>query len=47
MIRPYKSTNKEELVKILQLNVPKYFDTAEEKDFVEYLDGRGENLFRF
>jgi len=38
MIRPYEQTDKPELIKILNLNVPKYFDPSEVKDFISYLD---------
>lgn len=38
MIRPYKRTDKNEVVELLRLNIPKYFDTTEEVDFIDYLD---------
>ena len=37
MIRPYTNSDKEQLVEIFNLNVPKYFDSIELNEFVEYL----------
>ncbi|MCC9044366.1 GNAT family N-acetyltransferase [Myroides sp. M-43] len=37
-IRPYQSTDKQELLNILQLNVPTYFAQEEVNDLAEYLD---------
>jgi len=37
MIRPYQPTDQEHLLAIFKLNVPKYFDPKEVKDFEEYL----------
>lgn len=45
MIRTYKSADKEELLNLLQLNTPQYFDASEEADFIEYLDHRLEDYF--
>lgn len=47
MIRPYRISDKEELVKILKLNIPQYFDEREEMDFIEYLDHHRESYFVF
>lgn len=38
MIRPYTSEDKEELVEVFTLNVPKYFDPKEIQDFKKYLE---------
>lgn len=38
MIRPYISEDKKELVEVLTLNVPKYFDPKEIQDFKKYLE---------
>ncbi|MFD2999702.1 GNAT family N-acetyltransferase [Pontibacter toksunensis] len=45
MIRAYTSNNKEELLILLRLNTPQYFDVSEEADFIEYLDHRLEDYF--
>ena len=37
MIRPFRVTDKEHLLKIFNLNTPKYFDKKELRDFEEYL----------
>jgi ribosomal protein S18 acetylase RimI-like enzyme len=37
MIRPYKPTDKESLLKIFNFNVPEFFDKKELNDFKEYL----------
>jgi N-acetylglutamate synthase-like GNAT family acetyltransferase len=37
MIRSYHPSDKESLIDILQLNVPKYFDAAEVNEFINYL----------
>ncbi len=42
MIRPYKPTDKESLLKIFSLNTPKYFDKNEIRDFEEYLEQKTE-----
>jgi len=38
MIRPYKYTDRKELVEIFKLNIPAYFDPKELTDFEEYLE---------
>ncbi|MEM5563772.1 MULTISPECIES: GNAT family N-acetyltransferase [Psychroserpens] len=42
MIRPYKPTDKEQLLKVFNLNVPKFFDKNETNDFLEYLEQKPE-----
>ncbi len=37
MIRPYTSTDKEELLRIFALNTPQFFDKKEVQDFEAYL----------
>ncbi|WP_224996418.1 GNAT family N-acetyltransferase [Cesiribacter sp. SM1] len=45
MIREYTSKDKEQILELLRLNTPQYFDRSEESDFVEYLDLRVESYF--
>ncbi len=45
MIRPYTNKDKKELLKILKLNIPQYFDKEEANDFVIYLDKEVEDYF--
>lgn len=45
MIRPYTNADKEQVVAIMQLNVPRYFDEAEVEDFIQYLDNFRESYF--
>lgn len=45
MIRPYQSTDKEDLIKVFKLNVPKYFDPKETKMFEGYLERKGDTYF--
>ena len=42
MIRPYKPTDIESLLKIFRFNTPKYFDKNEINDFEEYLEQKAE-----
>ena len=37
-IREYNHTDKNDLIQILRLNTPKYFSSAEEVDFLHYLE---------
>ena len=37
MIRSYQTQDRDILTDIFRMNVPKYFDSNEEKDFIEYL----------
>lgn len=41
MIRSYKIEDKKQLVKIFELNTPKYFNPNEINDFKEYIDLHG------
>lgn len=45
MIRSYTSEDKEELVALLKLNIPQYFDKSEVSDFTAYLNNHAENYF--
>lgn len=45
MIRPYKSKDKDKLIELIRLNIPKYFAPSEEKDFIDYLDDYLEDYF--
>jgi [ribosomal protein S18]-alanine N-acetyltransferase len=45
IIRKYKSDDLEELVHLLQLNIPDYFAASEENDFVDYLENHLEDYF--
>lgn len=47
MIRPYHEKDRTEIIALLKLNIPTYFDPSEEKDFVEYLDQHLEDYFVF
>ena len=42
MIRPYKLTDKERLLKVFSLNTPKFFDENEIKDFEAYLEQKAD-----
>ncbi len=45
MIRPYRITDNEELIKIFKLNVPKYFSPNETNDFENYLKDYSDTYF--
>lgn len=45
MIRSYLSTDKPKLLKLMELNVPIYFDRSEIADFDAYLDQQVEDYF--
>lgn len=45
MIRPYSSNDKKELLHLLRLNTPRYFDATEEADYIAYLDNHLEDYF--
>ncbi len=45
IIREYKETDKQELIKLIQLNTPVYFEASEEKEFIEYLENKREDYF--
>jgi ribosomal protein S18 acetylase RimI-like enzyme len=42
MIRPFNISDKESLLEIFNLNVPKYFDPNEVHEFVDYLENKGD-----
>ncbi|TNE54958.1 MAG: N-acetyltransferase [Bacteroidetes bacterium] len=44
-IRPYQSTDREQLLELLRLNTPTYFAPEEEADFIEYLEQHLEEYF--
>ncbi|MBL6447817.1 GNAT family N-acetyltransferase [Fulvivirga sp. 29W222] len=44
-IRPYKDTDKEELIKLMRLNTPQYFDPSEESEFASYLENELESYY--
>lgn len=45
VIRPYISHDRKELLDLLRMNTPTYFDPAEENDFVDYLEHHAQNYF--
>ena len=45
VIRPFNISDRERLIHIFRLNTPTYFDSNEEKDFMEYLDKHGDTYF--
>lgn len=45
MIRPYHSGDKQQLLTLLALNVPRYFARSEVADFSDYLDSHVETYF--
>lgn len=47
VIREYKTTDREELVRLLCLNIPTFFAPAEQQDFEQYLDLKREMYFVF
>jgi ribosomal protein S18 acetylase RimI-like enzyme len=44
-IRFYQNEDKEELIKLIKLTIPTYFDSSEEKEFAEYLERYKEDYF--
>ena len=44
-IRFYQNTDKEAVIKLIQLNIPTYFEESEEEDFVDYLEKYKEDYF--
>ena len=44
-IRTYKDSDKNSLIKLIQLNTPNYFDISEEDDFIKYLEEELEDYF--
>ena len=45
MIRPYSPEDKTQLLHLLKLNSPQYFDPSEEADYIHYLDHELEDYF--
>jgi [ribosomal protein S18]-alanine N-acetyltransferase len=45
MIRPYQPADQPALLEILRLNTPRFFDHAEEQDFLHYLTHQREEYF--
>ena len=45
MIRPYTFNDKPQLLHLLQLNTPQYFDPTEEAEYIHYLDQELEDYF--
>lgn len=44
-IRFYQEEDKEAVIKLIQLNIPTYFEESEEKEFAEYLEKYKEDYF--
>lgn len=44
-IRTYQEADKESLLELIRLNIPKYFEASEENDFQEYLEQEKEDYF--
>jgi ribosomal protein S18 acetylase RimI-like enzyme len=44
-IRPYKPQDKIAVIELLRSNTPQFFDPAEEKNLIEYLDKEVEDYF--
>jgi len=47
MVRLYAPKDKTELISLIRLNTPQYFDASEEKGFISYLDKEIETYFVF
>ena len=45
MIREYSKLDKPEVIKLLELNTPEYFDPSEDVEFTDYLDNKIEDYF--
>jgi [ribosomal protein S18]-alanine N-acetyltransferase len=45
MIRAYHPSDKNQLLALLNLNIPRFFDPAEAADFAEYLENHREDYF--
>jgi len=45
MIRKYSHQDKTEVIELLRLNTPEYFDSSEEKDLVNYLNKEIEDYY--
>lgn len=44
-IREYKKSDKENVLNLIRLNIPKFFDYYEEKDLINYLDNEIDRYF--
>lgn len=44
-IRPYKPSDKKDVIKLLKLNTPNFFAPSEEDDLIEFLDKEIEDYF--
>jgi ribosomal protein S18 acetylase RimI-like enzyme len=42
MIRPFQISDKDQLVEVFKLNIPRYFDPKEVNDYAGYLDKHGD-----
>ncbi|MEH0158605.1 GNAT family N-acetyltransferase [Limibacter armeniacum] len=45
MIRPYTTKDKQQVIALLRLNTPQYFDVSEEADLRHYLENELESYF--
>ena len=45
MIRKYSHQDKPEVIELLRLNTPEYFDSSEEEDLINYLDKEIEDYY--
>jgi ribosomal protein S18 acetylase RimI-like enzyme len=45
MIRPFTDKDRPTLIQLFRLNSPRYFDPAEEDDYIEYLDTHPDSYF--
>lgn len=44
-IKTYSNNHKEEVIELIKLNTPAYFDPSEEKEFINYLENEIEDYF--
>ncbi len=45
MIKPYSSEHKNDLINLIRLNTPRYFDVSEEIELIKYLDSQTEDYY--
>jgi len=45
MIKPYFPDYKQDLILLIRLNTPRYFDSSEETELIKYLDGEIEDYY--
>ncbi len=45
MIKPYSLSFKQDLIHLIRLNTPRYFDPSEEIELIKYLDGETEDYY--